>query len=46
MDIDKLRELRELYTKLLYQETLDLYEDNAKDILQDLVEDEIIRLEG
>lgn len=46
MDIDKLRELREIYTKLLYQETLDLCEDDARDILQDLVVDEIDRLEG
>lgn len=41
MDID---ELKNLYTKLLYQETLDLDDDGARYILQDLVGDEIDRL--
>ena len=41
MDIN---ELKNLYTKLLYQDTLDLDEDGARYILQDLVGDEIDRL--
>lgn len=41
MDIN---ELKNLYTKLLYQETLDLDDDGARYILQDLVGDEIDRL--
>lgn len=41
MNID---ELKNLYTKLLYQETLDLDDDGARYILQDLVGDEIDRL--
>ena len=41
MDID---ELKNLYEKLLYQETLDLDGDGARYILQDLVVDEINRL--
>ena len=41
MDID---ELKNLYTKLVYQETLDLDDDGARYILQDLVGDEINRL--
>ena len=40
MSID---ELKNLYTKLLYQETLDLDDDGARYILQDLVGDEIDR---
>lgn len=43
MDID---ELEDLYTKLLYQETLDLDDDGVRDLLQDLVGDEIDRLRG
>ena len=42
MDID---ELKALYAKLLYQDTLDLDDDGARDILQDLIGDEIDRLE-
>lgn len=41
MDIN---ELKELYTKLLYQALLDLDDDGARYILQDLVGDEINRL--
>ena len=41
MDID---ELKDLYTKLLYQDTIDLDGDGARYILQDLVSDEIDRL--
>lgn len=41
MDIN---ELKNLYTKLLYQEMLDLDDDGARYILQDLVGDEIDRL--
>lgn len=41
MDIN---ELKNLYTKLLYQETLDLDDDGARYILQNLVGDEIDRL--
>ena len=40
-DID---ELKNLYEKLLYQDTLDLDDDGARYILQDLVGDEIDRL--
>ena len=40
MDIEK---LKELYEKVLYQETLDLDDDGARYILQDLVGDEIDR---
>ena len=36
--------LKNLYTKLLYQDTLDLDDDGARYILQDLVGDEINRL--
>lgn len=43
MDIDK---LKELFTKILYQETLDLDEDGARNILLDLVDEEIKRLRG
>lgn len=41
MDIN---ELKNLYTKLLYQEALDLDDDGARYILQDLVGAEINRL--
>ena len=41
VDID---EVKDLYTKLLYQGTLDLDEDDVRYILQGLVEDEIHRL--
>lgn len=41
MDID---ELKNLYTKILYQEMLDLDDDGARYILQELVENEIARL--
>lgn len=41
MDID---ELKSMYTKVLYQETLDLDDDGARYILQDLISDEIDRL--
>ena len=41
MDIN---ELKDLYMKLVYQETLDLDEDGARYTLQDLVGDEINRL--
>ena len=41
MDID---ELKDLYTKLLEQDTLDLDGDGARYILQSLVEDEFVRL--
>lgn len=41
MDID---ELKNLYTKLLYQDMLDLDDDGVRYILQDLVGDEIDRL--
>lgn len=37
-------ELKKLYTKLLYQETLDL-DGGARYFLQDLVRDEINRVE-
>ena len=37
-------ELKELYTKILYQDMLDLDDDGARYILQDLVGDEIDRL--
>lgn len=40
MDID---ELKSLYTKVLYQETLDLDDDGARYILQDLLGGEIDR---
>ena len=40
MDIEK---LKNLYTKILYQDTLDLDDDGARYILQDLVGDEINR---
>lgn len=41
MSID---ELKNLYTKLLYQEMLDLDGEGARYTLQSLVEDEIVRL--
>ena len=41
MDID---ELKNLHTKLLYQDTLDLDDDGARYILRDLVEEKIGRL--
>jgi hypothetical protein len=41
MDIS---ELKDLYTKLLEQDTLDLDGDGARYILQSLVEDEFVRL--
>ena len=41
MDVD---ELKNLYTKLLYQDMLDLDDDGARCILQDLIGDEIKRL--
>lgn len=41
MDIS---ELRDLFTKLLYQDMLDLDDEGVRDILQDLVVDEINRL--
>lgn len=41
MDIN---ELKNLYTKIVYQDTLDLDEDGARYILQDLVGDEIEKL--
>ena len=37
-------ELKELYTKILYQDMLDLDDDGARYILQDLIGDEIDRL--
>ena len=40
MDIN---ELKDLYTKILYQDTLDLDDDGARYILQDLIGDEIDR---
>ena len=40
MDIN---ELKNLYMKLVYQDTLDLDDDGARYILQDLVGDEINR---
>lgn len=43
MDIDN---LKELFTKILYQETLDLDEDGARNILLNLVDEEIKRLRG
>lgn len=41
MDIN---ELRDLTTKLVYQDTLDLNEVGVRDLLQDLVGDEVCRL--
>lgn len=41
MDINK---LRDLFTKLVYQDTLDLDDVGVRDVLQDLVGDEINRL--
>ena len=37
-------ELKELYTKILYQDMLDLDDDGARYVLQDLIGDEIDRL--
>ena len=37
-------ELKEIYTKILYQDMLDLDDDGARYALQDLIGDEIDRL--